>query len=60
MRTGPSEEMTGVVMNLGFRMTDVLVCAVVYYLSDGRLSTPFLRLVFTALAWANPCMNPQL
>lgn len=47
MRTGPSEEMTGVVMNLGFRMTDVLVCAVVYYLSDGRLSTPFFYSLFS-------------
>lgn len=41
MRTGPSEEMTGVVMNLGFRVTDVLVCAAVYYLGDVGLSSPF-------------------
>lgn len=34
VRTDPSEEMSRVVMNLGFRITDILGCAAVYYLGD--------------------------
>lgn len=34
VRTGPSEEMSRVVMNLDFRIADILVCAAVYHLGD--------------------------